>query len=693
MWKIYRQSGEYLEGPEMERLASALGRVSGESCLDEADRLEMKKSLLAMIGTADPAADAVLERLEHEVVAVGSQVKLSARQKKIIWEEVIAGMHRHWLSSLSSLWLFRNWRSSLASLLVFSVMLGFFVAAPFELRLTRASKWTYLEKVEGEVYINRNGRVWAADPHFALQEGDLIVTRQNSFVAIRFLDDSVTRLGADTSLQIGALHVHPDNAVNTRIELTLISGQVWASVHNLIGGDSLFSIETDNARADVNSRAAFEISSLNAVTRLAVFDNMVEVSKKAGRVSAAQTVVAGFQAEVSDNPDLLARAGSEILVQKIGPVDSSWVETNQALDQQHLIALKAENQQFIVDSVASSQTLGLLADFRDGTKALFANAEIEKARQKFLDVHLGFIRAQEYLVKADRGNDYRRQATPLLIQYRVAIAEIAAASETMRSIDVEQTDALLQMMREEVDLQRKALSLVLPNDPLYTAKQVVMEAAGYFAGTAAERAIYLLDRSRNRLLEMQGLIAKNNLQDAEAVFRTYLNGLNALVQEVESAQVSEIETHLFALLDEQIKQFKLLTAIESELQAKNDQRLTGLVGAVKQDSLGKLVEIISVYRQNGFPLSTLLGLESTVHEFFPDSPDKSYYLAELEQVLLTYPEYLASLEQSALEQAVSKTVEDIPSESVIVDLQSSSELSVCASDCAEQQTEDTEKSS
>lgn len=686
MLNRYRQSGKTLEGPEMERLASALGRVSGEPCLGEAQRAHMKNSLLAMIASDHRGELSTLEGLAQAVSGAAGEVRLGKHQRKVLWAGLLERMVQKGRFAWPSLWIFRNWKSSLASVLTFSILLAIFVVAPLELRLTRASKWTFLESVEGEVYINRNGRIFPADPNFALQEGDLIFTRADSFVAIRYLDDSVTRLGENTSLQISRLFVSPDSAVSTEVELSLISGQVWASVYNLIDGDALFSIETENARADVNSRAAFEISSLDAVTRLAVFENMVDVSRKNGRLPAPQTVVAGFQAEVSSNPFKVAAVDDQIVVQKIDGSDARWVETNLALDQQHLQILKAENEKFVADAVASSQALGLLADFRDGTKSLFANTLVEQARQRFLDAHLGFIKAQEYLVKAERDNDFRRQATPFLIQYRVAVQEIVSARDVLLAADSGQAAALLQMMREEVDLQRKALSLVLPNDNLYTAKQVVEDAGAYFAVTAAERAEYLLGRARNRLLDVQNLIADNNLQDAEAVFRTYLNGLDDLVAEVESAQVSEIEDNLFALLDEQIAQFKLLTAIELELLAKNDQRLTGLVTAVKRDSQTKLINIVLAYRQNGFPLSTVLGLKNTVTEFFPDSEEKLAALADLEKVLLVYPEYLSMKE--AEEQQVAE-VEG--SSEVVVDFEASRDVKVCLSGCAEQQPENTEE--
>lgn len=677
MLKIFKQSGGENDGPALQKLVSALENTSSEPYLSEAQKSSMRHSLLALIEARNESLPADLGVLADKVGEIANENYLGSYQKKLIFKSVIGRAGRRLSREISSLWVFRNWRSGLASVLTFALLLGIFVTAPFDLRMTRASKWTFLEKVSGEVFINRNGRIFGAGPNFGLQQGDLIFTGAGSSVAIRYLDDSVTRLGENTSLEISRLYVRPENAVKTQVELSLLGGQVWASVYNLIDGESRFVIETDNARADVNSRASFAITSMDDITVLSVFDNVVDLSKKTGKAPYVQSIVAGFQAEVSSNPFKVASAGSDIFVQKILNDNNQWVIANMALDQEHQNALKAENKQFIADAVVSAQTLGMLADFRDNTKSLFANADVEKARQRFLDVHLGFITAQEYLGKADRNNNFRQQATPLLIQYKVAIQEINDAYEGLKAQDAGQADILLAQMKEEVDLQRKALSLALPSEALYTAKLVVMEAGGYFARTSSEKAVYLLDRSRNRLLEIQNLIAKNNLQDAEAIFRTYLNGLNTLVSEVEKAQVSDIEANLFALLDEQIKQFKLLTVIESKLLAKNDQRLTGLVTAVKNDSLSKLIEIVKVYRKNGFPLNTLMGLKNTIEEFFPDSIQKDESLADLQQLLMEYPEYVQMKEAENV-QLINSQIRD----AVIVDFEASKDLNICVSDCA-----------
>ena len=135
-------------------------------------------------------------------------------------------------------------RNMIATVLLFMFVFSSLILLPVNYRLTKASKWTYLENVNGEVYINRDGQILQANPNVSLQEGDIIVTRKNSTAVIRFMDDSVTRLGEDTSLQIEKMGIDDGQGnLETQISLLLASGRVWAHVVNLMGTNSHFVIK------------------------------------------------------------------------------------------------------------------------------------------------------------------------------------------------------------------------------------------------------------------------------------------------------------------------------------------------------------------------------------------------------------------------------------------------------------------
>lgn len=634
MWKIFTQN-QGNDERQFDDLLAGLREVRSESLLSEEQKSLMKMDFFEARGILD-RENSVERPVEvtsmlRAVRAVAVGRLLSGYQKKMLLANVMARTGRVKWSWQSGFWLFRNWRSSLASLLVFVMVLTSLMVVPMDLRVTRASKWTFLEKVDGEAFVNRNDKIIPVYADFALQEGDMIFTSDEGFVTIRYLDDSVTRLGENTTVTINRLYVRPDNAVQTEVKVQLLGGYLWASVYNLVNNQSRFTVETSNVRANVSDKAAFAVSTDKGKTTLSVFENTVDVSNKQS-VSDTRSVVAGFQAEVTEVSS--QEVHLPMVVQKNQEQGSGWVVANLDLDQKHQEKLLQENLQFASDAVASHDgTFGLLADIRDTTKLVLTNAKIESARQRFMDAHLGIIRAQELLNKANEENQLRRQVVPLVLQYKTAVREIMNDFIMMRDENMEQADKLLGWMREEIDLQRKALSLVMPGDKLYVVKDAVNESGYFLALNSANKASYLLDRARNRLLETQTLIVKDDIKGAEAVFRKYLAELDVLIEQVDDSQVRAMENGLFALFDEQIRQLKVLAAMESELIGKKDQNLLAMVVKVRNDSLEKLVNIFHIYRQKKIPFGMVLSLRNLIEEYVPYSRTKILWQARLDEVL------------------------------------------------------------
>ncbi len=634
MWKIFAQN-QGNDEQQFDDLLAGLREVGNENLLSNERKSLMKMDFFEARGILD--RDNSVERpvevtaMLRAVKAVSAGRLLSGYQKKMLLANVMARIGRVKWSWQSGFWLFRNWRSSLASLLVFVMVLTSLMVIPMDVRVTRASKWTFLEKVDGEVFVNRNDKTIPVYADFALQEGDMIFTSDEGFVTIRYLDDSVTRLGENTTVTINRLYVRPDNAVQTEVRVQLLGGYLWASVYNLVNNQSRFTVETSNVRANVSDKAAFAVSTDKGKTTLSVFENTVDVSNKQS-ASDTQSVVAGFQAEVTEVSS--QEVHLPMVVQKNQGRGSGWVVANLDLDQKHQEKLLQENLQFASDAVASHDgTFGLLADIRDTTKLVLINAKIESARQRFMDAHLGIIRAQELLNKANEENQLRRQVVPLVLQYKTAVREIMNDFVMMRDENMEQADKLLGWMREEIDLQRKALSLVMPGDKLYVVKDAVNESGYFLALNSANKASYLLDRARNRLLETQTLIVKDDLKAAEAVFRKYLAELDVLIEQVDDSQVRAMENGLFALFDEQIRQLKVLAAMESELIGKKDQNLLAMVVKVRNDSLEKLVNIFYIYKQKKLPFGMVLSLRNLIEEYVPYSRTKILWQARLDEVL------------------------------------------------------------
>ena len=645
----------------LDKLASDLQALGAESLLND----EQKGRMLLKIEGAARLSDKLVQMAEEKYLSDGLRHRMLQAIRQTIEER---GSQPFW----QSWWLFRNWRSSVATFLIALFGLSIVVVSPFELRTTRASKWTFLTEVKGEVFVNRNGRTMSVDKNFVLEEGDLIFTRSDSFVTVRYLDDSVTRLGDNTSLEIKRLYVRPDNAVETEVELQLISGQIWASVYNLIDEDAHFAVETDTALANVSSKAAFEISSENSVTTLAVFDNVVDLSDKQGSKQ-VQPVLSGFKAEVkmTEQPASGKVKLATITVAK-NINEDDWAKLNLGLDKQHQKLLKDENIQLAANSTALDESLvGTIADWKDGTKALFANADIEKARQKFLSVQLGFMKAQKLLQANDAQS--RREATPLILQYKTGVKEIMADYQNLRAKDQGQADKLFSWMKEEIDLQRKSFSLILPGDKLFIAKEALSDAASNFAQDSAQKTEFYLANSKNRLIEMQGMIDNGDITGAEGALRSYVNGLNELVANVEKVDVAKLQGSLFNLLNEQTDQVKLLASIEQKLKNKTLTDLAEAVHKVKLESVTKLVAVVKTYYSNGIPMLMVMDLKNTVITYLgrEDGVVRSRMIQDLELVLQNYPEY-----RSVKRPQINRSAIDGQQSEIIIEVQSTEEVAL-----------------
>ena len=80
-------------------------------------------------------------------------------------------------------------------------------------------------------------------------ENDAVTTGPNTKLELKLKDGSVIRLGAASKLVIKSAYFGKSGEKN--FSAKLMFGQVWSKVSGLLGGDSKFEVETDNAVAGV----------------------------------------------------------------------------------------------------------------------------------------------------------------------------------------------------------------------------------------------------------------------------------------------------------------------------------------------------------------------------------------------------------------------------------------------------------
>lgn len=594
------------------------------------NKTKLKNDLISLIETGQTELPTSYCLLADQIELKSSNVVLGGSKKYSMLADIKNAIGA---GDLEPKWgVFRNWRSSLASLMIVIMFLGTLVILPTDGNIIYAAKITFLEEVKGEVYVNRDGNVSAVNSNFAIEEGDLIFTGSGSFVTIRYLDDSVTRLGENTSLQIKKLYVRPDNQVETKVEVSLVNGQIWAGVYNLVDQDSRFVVDTPNARAMVNNKASFELKADPDTTTIAVFDNVVDVTSKAVGDQKIQPVVSGFKARVESHTFLAYENG--VSVEKNIQPNDGWTIMNMELDDQHQQKLKDEGQKIISDKLAGEESLlSFLTDFKDTTKSIFNNSEIEKARHKYVEASFGFIKAQQILKDSGKiGAVNVREARPLLLKFRTTVSDLMNDQKRLVDLNPDESVKLFDDIKSDMAFHRKTLSLILPREELYAAKEILNEASGYLAENDVDKKEYILARSRSKLYEAQQLIAKNDLKAAQAVMDVYWKNIDSLTQ-FQTAELTEDGRNvLYQLMNEQIDQYKVLTALQSELEAKGDQKFSMMVAGFKKSSLDRLTTLVKTFEGQGLPQPVVSEIASMVQSYQEQSVQKNEILAELSQI-------------------------------------------------------------
>jgi hypothetical protein len=128
-----------------------------------------------------------------------------------------------------------------ASLLAGLAMLG--VALPA--LAAPAALVTYISGTASRV---RDGQSEALHTHSELQEGDQVVTAKGARLELTLADKSVLRLDGGSEVTLKAANFEGEDK---KLTAKITFGKIWAKVNSVLGGQSHFDVETQNAVAGV----------------------------------------------------------------------------------------------------------------------------------------------------------------------------------------------------------------------------------------------------------------------------------------------------------------------------------------------------------------------------------------------------------------------------------------------------------
>jgi hypothetical protein len=111
----------------------------------------------------------------------------------------------------------------------------------------------------------------------ALAPGDVVETRADSRLEIRFGDGSLLRLGPEARLLLAEAHFA--GRAQRRVSARLFFGKLWAKVTSVLQGEQKFQVETENAVAGVRGTTFRVEANADKSVLVRVYDGQVAVGK------------------------------------------------------------------------------------------------------------------------------------------------------------------------------------------------------------------------------------------------------------------------------------------------------------------------------------------------------------------------------------------------------------------------------
>ncbi|MBU0668350.1 FecR domain-containing protein [Patescibacteria group bacterium] len=511
-------------------------------------------------------ADAIRERAR--AVSIPQWASVILKERILNYIEASGELKEHAVYGKS----FGMLRTMTAGMLLFVFALGIVVVAPLRAPTAQA-KTTYLDAISGDVMVLRKASMIKARPMMELQEGDKVLTDRNSSATIHFFEDSISRLGPDTIVQVSRLYFEPLNPVVTSVGMYVDQGKVWTRVVNLRDAARLW-VDTNALRTDVKKKAAFSLESNDVKTSVSVYDNVVNVIPVNESADAGKTVIAGYKAEVT---------GRDVSIEKISKVSEDedekvWVAANLSSDEQYKADLTVDKEEAATDAVPQSVIIASAFDIPDGGDAAVV-------RQKIEDAYKVLVTAEAQLVRG-----VRQEGVDGLSDFRNKVAMIVGTSlPELSKSDPLSAGILRDMLNEKINNQLKDFASFRPGDRLYRAKETLQEAEVMLAETDVAKVEIQLAQAEDALLEMQELLADNQFNLAATLLKRYQNKANKFLLTLSADNEVELSDRFASLIQRQADNIKILTSIEQSIIYRDQFAFRDQVRQVREDTLRKFI--------------------------------------------------------------------------------------------------------
>jgi hypothetical protein len=588
-----------MNNPMIEHLEKSLKEVQKPD-LSGTAKVTLKNNILNSIkyvreGEVVPS---VLSRLIANIKKIGRKVRMPISSSVMLKERLVnyAGFSD----------IMRRRRPDFGWVKVYGggLLLGVFVVAvvmfPFGGEITRAK--ALIRNVKGEVFVLRDKNLIEAREEFNIEEGDTIMTKENSSATVYYFDDSRSKLDENTNIKVKRLYSEPTNPLSVHAEIYLEEGQMWAKVPSLTHEEAKFEVETDEAEAIVTNKAAFNLQVDEDATKLLVFNNVVDF-KPVNTVSNSRAVVGGYKAQVKGN---INQVDVQPLKKEDVDFNNQWVVDNLSEDIQFEDEMTEEKEQKFV---AEKKDVNI-------EDAVLENPELEEQKKRFIAAYDNLVEAESMLVKGLR----TEEAAQKLEDFQTVTADVLQILHELQADSPEEADILRQYIEEKIAYQLKDLNTFVSGDKLYKAKEIVQSVQLFLAEGDVQKTKVKLSQAEQKLLEVQKLVDEGKPGVAAVVLVQYKDSMTDFVLQVDSSTQTELKQNVVPILKQQLRQLKVLAALEESLRGTENVTLLADVTQVRRAKLTKLMNGFEKFPET-VPEDLLYELKDISDTYFAGSSD------------------------------------------------------------------------
>lgn len=517
--------------------------------LSEEKRVRMKNQIMGSLPRLGLEAHFGFEALIEKIKKFALEISPSRYFRTLLKEKLITIAEFQFSREFTLRPKFR--RKIFAGVLAFVFLFSIVFHYTFKIERVEASFTTVLEQLSGEVSVVRGDSVLPGITGLVLKADDIIRTGSNSKAAIRFLDQSMSRLDENTEIKIEKLFINPANKTETIVEVILHRGRLWARVINLVNKFSKFQVRADNTVAVAKKKAAFDVSiSSQGKTKVAAVKNKVDIVVATEKKVMETTLMKGFSASSS---------ATKIIPKKTGEEDE-WILKNLEEDEEYIATVKQENRDQIQNQVRvmPGSPFYAMKELTEGTKIALTLDDFDRQKKILITVSEKLAEAQAVLENGDRA-----KAAALLLEFQQAVSGVIERLKPFEASHPAETSQLKAFVNEILNGAEKQLALILPTDPMYPLKEAISATKLLVAESPAAKTEERLVQATTKLLEAHDFAEQGDTANAAQQVEAYREAISGVISDVKQMPNDEKEKAVTALIDNKVDDLKVLEAMVS----------------------------------------------------------------------------------------------------------------------------------